>query len=225
VEGQVDDRSVATIALFANKRRITVPARNGRFRHLLPLLDPVVNIWAETTPTGGPGHRSQTVLVGLTPNMGPSAVVVLDWSEALPNGDVELSALWRGRPERLDPPVQTGAVQPFGARQNGAPPEVFHLRQIRPGVYTFVLRYRGTAPSGARPTLFLTDGRDISATVLKPVAMGGDDRVVLAKVLLPQGILWDQDDWFTGSSESVDTVTKFRLPDGITWTEPKRERR
>jgi hypothetical protein len=225
VEGQVDDHSVATIALFANKRRITVPARNGRFRHVMPLFDPVVNIWAETPPNGSPGHRSQTVLVGLAPNPAQSAVVVLDWSEALPNGEVEVSALWRGRPERIDPPVQTGPVQPFGPGQNGAPPEVFHFRQVRPGVYTLVLRYRGTAPSEARPTLFLTDGREISAKVLKPVALIGGEHVVLVKILLPQGILWEQDDWFTGSSESVDTVTKFRLPEGITWTEPKGERR
>ena len=39
--------------------------------------------------------------------------------------------------------------------------------------------------------------------------------------LLPQGILWEQEDWFTGRSESADTITKFRLPDGVTWTERK----
>jgi hypothetical protein len=33
--------------------------------------------------------------------------------------------------------------------------------------------------------------------------------VVLVRILLPQGILWDDDGW-TGKSESVDTITKFR---------------
>jgi hypothetical protein len=44
---------------------------------------------------------------------------------------------------------------------------------------------------------------------------------VLARVLFPQGVLWEQDGWFSGSSESVDTVTKFRFPDGINWVERK----
>ena len=47
------------------------------------------------------------------------------------------------------------------------------------------------------------------------------NRAIVAKVLLPQGILWEQDDWFSGRSESAETVTKFRLPEGITWTERK----
>ena len=47
----------------------------------------------------------------------------------------------------------------------------------------------------------------------------------MTEVLLPQGILWEQDDWFTGRSESTDTVTKFRLPEGITWTERKSDLR
>jgi hypothetical protein len=43
--------------------------------------------------------------------------------------------------------------------------------------------------------------------------------VVIARLLLPQGVLWEQEDWFTGRSASGDTVTKFRFPDGVSWTE------
>jgi len=50
-------------------------------------------------------------------------------------------------------------------------------------------------------------------------------RAVMAKVLLPQGILWEQDDWSSGRSESAETVTKFRIPEGITWTERKADLR
>jgi hypothetical protein len=49
--------------------------------------------------------------------------------------------------------------------------------------------------------------------------VAGAGRVAIARVLLPQGVLWEQDGWFTGRSASGDTVTKFRFPDGVTWTE------
>ena len=56
---------------------------------------------------------------------------------------------------------------------------------------------------------------------IRPVRLGSSGRAVLARVLLPQGVLWEQDGWFSGSSESVDTVTKFRFPEGINWVERK----
>jgi hypothetical protein len=44
---------------------------------------------------------------------------------------------------------------------------------------------------------------------------------LLAKVLFPFGVLWDQEDWFSGRVLSADSITKFRMPDGVTWTELK----
>jgi hypothetical protein len=38
--------------------------------------------------------------------------------------------------------------------------------------------------------------------------------------MLPQAVLWDQDEWFTGRSESSDSITKFR-DDGTSWIERK----
>jgi hypothetical protein len=72
-----------------------------------------------------------------------------------------------------------------------------------------------------RPTLYLPDKDHLTPRTLKPVSLSGAGRTVLTKVLMPQAILWDQDDWFSGRSESVDTVTKFRIPDGISWVERK----
>ncbi|MGH7263672.1 MAG: hypothetical protein ACREMB_02305 [Candidatus Rokuibacteriota bacterium] len=225
VEGEVEDRNASTVWLFANTRRVALPVDAGRFRHVLPLFEPVVSIWAETPPNGSAAHRSQTVLVGLARSPGSAAIVVLDWAQAAVPGHVELSALWRGRPDRMDAPVQAVSLRPFGPVPDGGLPRVFYLPQVKPGVYTLELLARGAPAPEARATLYLAQGGELRARNLAPVAAGGAERVVLARVLLPQGILWEQDDWFTGQSESVDAVTKFRLPEGITWTEPKRERR
>ena len=53
------------------------------------------------------------------------------------------------------------------------------------------------------------------------LTLGGNGTAHLARVLWPHGVLWEEDDWFTGKTQSADTITKFRLPEGISWTERK----
>jgi len=89
-------------------------------------------------------------------------------------------------------------------------------------VYTLIVRYRGAAPLGdARPTLYLPDKDRLTPRTLGPVSLDGAGRRVLTKILMPHAVLWNQDDWFSGRSESVDAVTKFRIPEGISWVERK----
>jgi hypothetical protein len=71
--------------------------------------------------------------------------------------------------------------------------------------------FRGGVPAG--------DG--LAERAIRPVRLGSSGKVVFARVLFPQGVRWEQDAWFSGSSESVDTVTRFRFPDGIRWAERK----
>jgi hypothetical protein len=47
-------------------------------------------------------------------------------------------------------------------------------------------------------------------------------RVLVGKLLYPLGMLWDQDDWSSGRSESSETITKFNS-DGVSWIERKAE--
>lgn len=42
---------------------------------------------------------------------------------------------------------------------------------------------------------------------------------VLVKILMPEGILWDDNKSFTGSMEDSDSVTKFNAESGLTWKE------
>jgi hypothetical protein len=90
-----------------------------------------------------------------------------------------------------------------------------------PGVYTFVIRQAGVTNASAIPLLYLGRAGAPTAHPLAPLILTATGRSVLAKVLLPFSVLWEQDDWFSGKSESADTVTKFRVPEGITWTERK----
>jgi len=73
-----------------------------------------------------------------------------------------------------------------------------------------------------RPSLYLPQGNHLTSRQLRPVSPNRSE-AVLAKILFPHGVLWEQDDWFTGQSQGADTVTKFRFPEGISWTERKRD--
>jgi hypothetical protein len=222
VEGRVDDKSATTLWLVANDRRIAVRVSDGRFRKILPVVEPTLRVWAETSRAGEPGSRSQIVTVHTTGQRKPSGVLVMEWPRGSQDLDVEVSALWRPHPDRLHEaaqPVRLAAVlKPSGT----GPLDVFWLRNVRPGVYTMILRYRGLPPNGeVHPTLYVPDRDGLAARVFRPVRLDSAGKAILAKMLLPQGVLWEQDGWFSGSSESVDTVTKFRFPEGINWVERK----
>jgi len=221
VEGEIDDKTAATVWIVANDRRISVAAIGGRFRHILLLPDPLVHLWAETL-NGDAVHRSPAVTVRMAGARPPSGVLVMQWPTGTDGSSVEVSATWRAHPERLDGPVQAMRLPPASKTADGVLSEVFYLRGLKPGVYTLIVRYRGSAPLGdVRPTLYLPDKDHLTPRTLNPVPLNGAGRRVLTKVLMPHAILWDQEDWFSGRSESVDTVTKFRIPEGISWVERK----
>jgi hypothetical protein len=223
VEGQVEDQSIGTVWIVANDRRVAVPAREGRFRKALVVSEPLLRLWAETetSANGGPPRRSETVTVRCTGATTSTGVLVVQWPLGMESSDVEVSATWRAQADRLDAPVQTVRLAALAKSGDGAPAEIFYLRGVKPGVYTLAVRSRATAPStDIRSTFYVPAKIGFSARPLAPARLNGG-RAVLTRILMPYGILWTQDDWFSGLSESVDTVTKFRVPEGISWVERK----
>jgi hypothetical protein len=221
VEGEVDDKSLTTVWIVANDHRIPVTASAGKFRHMLLLPDPLVQVRAEAS-SGDAVRRSGTVTIRTTGARRPTGILVVQWPAGTEGSAVEVSATWRAHSERLDTIVQAMRLPAVEEGTNGAPSAMFYLRALKPGVYTLIVRYGGAAPLGdVRPTLYLPDRDHLAPRALGPLSLNGAGRRVVAKVLMPQAVLWSQDDWFSGLSESVDTVTKFRVPDGISWVERK----
>ncbi len=226
VEGRVDDPAVSTVWLFANHLRVSVRTRQGSFRHVLPVTESVVRLWAETAAGAGSPERSALVTVRAATPSAPLGAILIDWPQGSRDVQAEVRATWRANPARLDVPAVTTTLATFGEASEGAPPGVFYLRNLKGGVYTFWLHYRaGAGTTDVKPTLLVADSGAPTVRGLRLVPVNGAGRAVLARILLPQGILWEQDDWFTGQSQSADTVTKFRLPDGVAWTERKTDLR
>jgi len=216
VEGEVDDVTVPTVSLVANDLRIAVPVQSGRFRQALVVPDSTLRIHAEVPAQGATAPRSSTVAVHSTSST-EFGIVVIDWPEA--GARLQVDGSWRSSPERLDVPTRTFPLREVTGLNAGST-RAFYFRRPKPGVYSFVLRHPGAgAASELVPTLYLPRAGQLARLVVRPLAANNTGPLLLGKVLLPYGVLWEQDAWFTGRVESVDTITKFRLPEGVTWVE------
>ena len=210
VAGQVSDATLTSVWVIANDRRVMVPVTEGRFRQLLPVFEPLMRIRAEA---GAERRASAMVTVNSAAAVPVIGLSLIDWPHETA-GPAQLTVTWRPNPARLEGSAR--AIPMRGAKADGHPgPDYFYLREARPGVYTFFLTYRRGSAAAVRPELYVAG----AARPLQPVTLDGTGRAVIARLLLPQGVLWEQDDWFTGRSANGDTVTKFRFPDGVSWTE------
>jgi hypothetical protein len=48
-----------------------------------------------------------------------------------------------------------------------------------------------------------------------------NDKTIAAKILMPEGILWDDDSYFSGYMEDSESITKFNTDSGLIWKEYK----
>jgi hypothetical protein len=223
VEGQARGLPEPTVTLVANGQRLTARVENGHFRRAVPVLEPELGIRAESG-SGEAAVSSATVTVRGPGADAATAVLVLDASGGPLGPGIEVEAVWRPTPSRVDAPRHPFSPNAFALSPGR--PEIVYVKSARPGVYTFVLSAREpVAATTLHPVLYLAEGGRTRVHALGPVRLDGAGRVVLGRVLLPQGVSWDQDDWFTGRSEGPDTVTKFRFPEGIAWSERKADLR
>jgi hypothetical protein len=222
VRGRVDDPEVSTVWLAANSRRIPLRVREGKFEYPLVVVDRSTTISAEA-PSGSV-RRSEPVTVHAAPNAVTTGVVILDWGETKPAGQVEMTATWRARADRLDG-QQAKVLVRVAPLPGDIAASAFYVRNLQAGVYTFVLGYRGLdAATRLLPRFYVTTPGVPTARDLKPLSLAGTGRTPAVRILLPQAVLWEQDEWFTGRSEASDTITKFR-DDGTSWIERKGEPR
>ena len=216
VQGDVEDPTPTVVSLVVNGRRVRVPIENRRFRHVVPVLEPTVRLRAEAT-IGDPPEQSSTITVHGA-SSAPALVLVLD-GPMPSSSSVDVRATWRSSAARVDIPAYPVALKSV-APGPVMPSAVFYTRNLQSGVYTLALRPEAGAGVPAAGTLYVLRDGQLSVRTLNTAPVNGPRRV-LARLLMPYGVLWDQEDWFTGRSQNADTVTKFRFPDGVSWIERK----
>jgi hypothetical protein len=94
------------------------------------------------------------------------------------------------------------------------------IEMAREGIYIFSAESEQGETTKATFTLKLFEGstREKVAALGSRVVAG---KTVLVKVLMPEGILWDDDTAFTGSLEDSNSTTKFNTQSGLYWKEYK----
>jgi hypothetical protein len=100
---------------------------------------------------------------------------------------------------------------------------IFSVAKAEKGIYTFVMKNTGETLQKTSLMIRLLEGkkgarnRKFETINLKP------HTELTVKFILPEGIFWDDESYFTGSIESSETITKFNDTTGVVWKEQKDE--
>ena len=92
------------------------------------------------------------------------------------------------------------------------------IETAQEGVYIFSVESENGDAVKATFTLkiFESSAREkVTAVGIRTVAKKG----TLVKILMPDGILWDDESAFTGSLDDSDSTTKFNVQTGLYWKE------
>lgn len=134
---------------------------------------------------------------------------------------LEALALFRSYPlsRRNNPPRKRENTRPAPFRVVRPSPDVMEVvvDQTGEGVYEFF----AAAPGGeAEIAVSLKIREETAAAKTKKIGVrriGGRERLCL--VLMPEGILWDDPDAFSGSIDDGESITRFNSDTGFSWRE------
>jgi hypothetical protein len=88
------------------------------------------------------------------------------------------------------------------------------------GIYTILVRTGNGKPGSAGFVLKIRESLPGAAT--KNIGSRKiDGTIEVAKILMPEGILWNDDSSFTGNMEDSESITKFDAGTGLVWREYK----
>ncbi len=91
------------------------------------------------------------------------------------------------------------------------------ITQAREGIYTFIVSLEKVEQNGSF-VLTLHDNTS-GKSVKKLGKKTAGERAILTRVLMPEGILWEDESVFSGSIEDSDGVLKFNSETGLLWKE------
>jgi hypothetical protein len=98
---------------------------------------------------------------------------------------------------------------------------LFSVAKAEKGVYTFVIKNKVQKAYDVSVVFRLFEGKtgerikEFKAVQLPP------GTVLKLKFILPEGVFWDDEYYFTGTIESSSNMTKFNDRTGLVWKEEK----
>jgi len=227
VLGYVEGELNGDVSLHLNSKTYNVTVTDGEFRASLPIGLESNVLYAEATDVNGDTGISNRVEFRAL-NVFPKDIIVLVQYGGNTH-EVSLKHSWQPHPRNKGKRGNT--QRPRFARESVYNGTVVEVERAVPGIYTVGLQYDLPAtgssgdkvPDTATFTVIL-DGKDPEKRIEKvigPINITGPGYLPAVRLLMPERVFWEDNDWFTGIIESATETMKFRQPEGVIWKEAK----
>jgi Glucodextranase, domain B len=209
VTGIVSGEGINSVNLLVNDALWETPVQGGIFRTKVVLKEGENKISAAVSDASGRKAEDS-----ITVTYRPTDIIV---RFTCPQG-CKLAYKWAPHPLGL------GAGSPSPDEINikeDTGSAVFSVRHAVPGIYTVLL---GNGASEAEEVSFEAalygyDTAKHKARSYGPLKIQAKGELAAVKVLMPEGIFWDEDSWFSGIIRDGSVTTKYKMPEGIVWKE------
>ncbi|MCK9418566.1 MAG: hypothetical protein M0R70_04195 [Nitrospirae bacterium] len=217
VKGKVGDSTVETVRLILNKGAIEVVAKDdGGFEKTVLFRDGENSLQAEAVNATGASARSGILNVTVKNQKTPDILVHLIWND--PDSELRATVARKNR-EGLD--QENGAVSNIDVAEKMSVREGYRERIF--AVYGAKAGAHLISVSGGKKTkclVIVTIPSKQKTRLFGPVLIG-EEGTMIGRLLMPEGVYWDEDEWFTGKIENGDSITKYNSPEGMSWKETK----
>jgi hypothetical protein len=219
ISGTVKGQGINTVRIYVNRTILDVPVNDGGFYRRTPLESEDNTLYAEATDSSGRTSRSEEIrfrAVNLIPR---DLTVRAEYSGR--NGHHSLKCKWVPHPLSGKGPAHPPA--PGFNVSGGDKYGLVSVTEALPGIYTIGVEY-DTGPADAtgaafEVTLYGYDPARKKVRRVGPLRLQGKGYIPAVRVMLPEGVFWEDDSWFSGILESGKGTTKYREPEGIVWKE------
>jgi len=216
VKGRVGDNTVDTARLIVNSESVEAVVVNGSFEKTVLFQDGENSLQAEAVNAKGETARSSILKVMVTKRKSPDILIHLYWEDA--DKELRAEAARKTRDNLDDDQAAVSAVEVTSlmSAHEGYREKIFAVTDAKAGAYVLSV-------SGGKKTkclLSVTIPSKRKTRLFGPVLIE-EEGTFIGRLLMPEGIYWDEDEWFTGKIENGDSVTKYNSPEGTTWKEIK----
>ena len=222
VKGKVSGYGITSVVLTFGARQRELLVRDGEFESEVVLDEGRNLIRVDTSDVDGKTAADTVEVIYAVP-VDPAKTridLVVRVEHNAPGAILSTSHKWAPHPLSKGPGQ---AVAPEFKVDGGSKGGTVSVSKAVPGIYTIGVGYDTTASGPAEATFEVTvfgyDPARRKNRKIGPVRLEGKGFIPAVRLLMPEGVFWEDDGWFSGVMESGRTTTKYKMPEGIVWKE------
>ena len=222
VKGMVSGYGIVSVVLTLGGRQRELLVRGGEFESEVALDEGRNLIRVNTADASGVTAADMVEVVYNAPVDQPKTrmdlIVRIEYNAA----GATLSTTHKWAPHPLSKGSGQAASPEFKV-DGGSKGGTVSVSRALPGIYTVGVGYDTTVSGPVEATFDVTvfghDSARRKNRKIGPVRLEGKGSISAVRLLLPEGVFWEDDGWFSGVMESGRITTKYKMPEGIVWKE------